>query len=57
MSTIVYRIEVQAQIKVQVGEFLKIDKPAVQNQRVGETSCKKSSNVHAGLNRCSVMMK
>ena len=37
--TLVYRIEVQAQIKVQVGEFLKIDK------RSGLTSCKKSINL------------
>ena len=40
-----YRIEVQAQINVQVGEFLEINKRAVRNKRAGETSCKKSSNV------------
>ena len=39
LCTLVYPIEVQAQIKVQVGEFLKI------NKRAGETSCKKKSNV------------
>ena len=49
-----YRIEVQAQINLQVGEFLKINKRAVQNKR----TCIKLSNEHcAGLNRCSVMMK
>ena len=35
----------QAQINMQVGEFNKINKRAVQNKRAGETSCKKSSNV------------
>ena len=45
VCTLVYRIEVQAQINVQVGEFLKINKCAVQNKRAGETSCKKLSNV------------
>ena len=40
-----YRIEVQAQINMQVGEFLKINKPTVRNKRAGETSCKKLSNV------------
>ena len=39
--TLVYQIEVQAQINVQVGEFLKINKRAVQNKRAGETSCKR----------------
>ena len=38
---LVYRIEVQAQISVQVGEFLKIDKRVVAR----ETSYKKLSNV------------
>jgi hypothetical protein len=33
-STLVCQIEVQAQINVQVGEFLKIDKRAVQNKLV-----------------------
>ena len=37
-----YRIEVQTQIKVQVGEFPKINKRAVRNKHAGETSCKKS---------------
>ena len=55
-STLVYQIEVQAQINMQVGEFLKSNKRAVQNKRAGETSCKKSSNVQ-DFNRCSVMMK
>ena len=45
VCTLVYRIEVQAQIKVQGGEFLKINKRAVQNKCAGETSCKKLSNV------------
>ena len=36
-----YRIEVQTQIKVQGGEFPKINKRAVRNKRAGETSCKK----------------
>ena len=44
-STLVYQIEVQAQINVQVGEFLKINKRAVRNKSAGETSCKKLSNV------------
>ena len=44
-STLVYWIEVQAQINVQVGEFLKINKHTVQNKRAGETPCKKISNV------------
>ena len=53
-----YRIEVQAQINVQVGEFLKINKSAVQNKLAGETSCKKSSNVQDLIDvHCSVMMK
>ena len=43
--TLVYQIEVQAQINVQAGEFLKINKHAVQNKRAGEIFCKKSSNV------------
>ena len=38
ICTLVYQIEVQAQINVQVGEFLKIIKFAVQNKRAGETS-------------------
>ena len=45
LHTLVYQIEVQAQINVQVGEFLKINKHAVQNKRAGEIFCKKSSNV------------
>ena len=45
LGTLVYKIEVQTQINVQVGEFLKIDKHAVLNKRAGETSCKKLSNV------------
>ena len=48
--TLVYRIEVQAQIKVQVGEFLKIDKRSVQNKRAGQTSCKNCQMYR--LNRC-----
>jgi hypothetical protein len=52
----VYRIEVQAQINVQVGECLKINKRAVRNKCAGETSCKKVIKC-AGLIRCSVMMK
>ena len=44
-TTLVYRIEVQTQIKVQVGEFSKINKCAIQNKRAGKTSCKKSLNV------------
>ena len=40
-STLVYRIEEQAQINVQVGEFLRINKRAVRNKLAGETSCKK----------------
>ena len=51
-----YRIEVQTQIKVQVGEFPKINKCVVRNKRAGETSCKKIVKC-AGLNICSVMMK
>ena len=35
----------KAQINVQVGEFLKINKQAVKNKCAGETSCKKLSNV------------
>ena len=35
-----YRIEVQAQINMQVGEFLKINKSTVRNKRAGETSVK-----------------
>ena len=35
---IVYRIEVQSQINLQMGEFLKINKHAVQNKRAIETS-------------------
>ena len=34
VHTLVYRIEVKAQINLQVGEFLKIDKRAVQNKLV-----------------------
>ena len=45
ICTLVYRIEVQAQINVQVGEFLRINKRAVRNKRAGETSCKKLLNV------------
>jgi hypothetical protein len=48
----VYQIEVQAQINVQVGEFLKINKRAVQNKHAGETSCKKNVKCTA-LNRLS----
>ena len=55
-GTLLYRIEVQTQINVQVGEFLKINKCAVRNKRAGETSCKKSSKVQ-DFNRFSVMMK
>ena len=44
-GTLVYRIEVQTQIKVQVGEFSKINKCAVRNKYAGKTSCKKSLNV------------
>ena len=44
ICTLVYQIEVQTQIKVQVGEFPKINKRAVQNKCAGETSCKKLSN-------------
>ena len=55
-GTLVYRIEVQAQINMQVGEFLKIYKSAVRNKCAAETSCKKSSNVQ-DFNRCSVIMK
>ena len=39
-STLVYQIGVQAQINVQVGEFLKSNKHAVRNKRAGKTSCK-----------------
>ena len=39
--TLVYQIEVQAQIKVQVGEFLEITQCAVRNKRAG----KKPSNM------------
>ena len=42
---IVYRIEVQAGINVQVGEFLKNNKRAERNEHATETICKKSSNV------------
>ena len=42
---IVYRIEVQAGINVQVGEFLKNDKRAKRNEHTSDTNCKKSSNV------------
>ena len=45
ICTLVYRIEVQAQINVQVEEFLKIIKCAVRNKHAGKTSCKKSRNV------------
>ena len=45
VHTLVYRIEVQAQINVQVGELLEINKHAVQNKHAWETSYKKSSNV------------
>ena len=45
VSILVYRIEVQAQINIQVGEFLKINKRAVQNKCPGETSCIQLSNV------------
>ena len=45
MYTLVYRIEVQAQINVQVGEFLEINRRVVRNKRAGETSYKKMSNV------------
>ena len=48
-STLVYQIEVQAQINMQVGEFLRIDKRAVQNKRGGETSCKKLLSKHDSL--------
>ena len=41
-ATLVYQIEVQTQIKLQVGKFPKINKHAVQNEYAGETSCKKS---------------
>ena len=40
-----YRIEVQAQINMQVGEFLKGNKRAMRNKPAGETSCKKLLNV------------
>ena len=39
VNPLVYRIEVQAQVNVQVEEFLKI------NKRAGETSCKDFLNV------------
>ena len=38
LCTLMYQIEVQAQNNVQVGEFLEINKRAVQNKRAGETS-------------------
>ena len=44
-STLVCRIEVHTQIKVHVGEFLKISKCAVRNKQGGKTSCKQSINV------------
>ena len=44
-NTLVYRIEVQAQINMQVGEFLKGNKRAMRNKPAGETSCKKLLNV------------
>ena len=39
VNPLVYRIEVQARVNVQVEEFLKI------NKRAGETSCKDFLNV------------
>ena len=45
VSILVYRIEVQAQINLQVGKFLKINKHAVRNKRAGEKSGKQSSNL------------
>ena len=45
VSTLVYQIEVQAKINVQVGEFLEINKRLVRNKRAGETSYKKLSTV------------
>ena len=45
LHTLVYQKEVQVQINVQVGEFLKINKCAIRNKRAGATSCKQLLNV------------
>ena len=44
-STLVYRIDVQAEINVQVGKFLKNIKRAGQNRRAGGKLSGKSINV------------
>ena len=53
-STLVYRIDVQAEINVQVEKFLKNIKRAGQNRRAGGKIFSKSINVQTKIRPCRV---
>jgi hypothetical protein len=52
--TLVYRIDVQDEINVQEGKFLKIIKRAGQNRRAGRKIFSKSINVQTKIRPCRV---
>ena len=52
LSTLVYRIDVQDEINVQVGKFLKNIKCAGQNRRAGGNFFSKSINVQTKIRPC-----
>ena len=52
LHTLVYRIDVQEEINVQVGKFLKNIKRAGQNRRTGGKIFSKSINVQTKIRPC-----